>query len=177
MIAFLRRHLARRARATVAVEMALISVFFLLPLIGGAVDFVIIMPAQAQLNTALQALYYYALTNPANATSASNTGKIIAKINTASFNQISMPATLSLNGTSAANPVATYVCYITLTSSNVTSATPSFSTPSTTNSCTSTQTAMTFVNYKVTTTVSLPMPLPGIGRSWTLSASGSIQTN
>ncbi len=157
--------------ASVAVEFALVSVFFLLPLMAGAVDFVIIMPAQAQLNTALQALYYFALTSPTNATNSVYTSDIISKINTASINQIAMPSTMAVNGTNITNGSLTYICYTTNASS------PSFSSPSTSTCSDSTQTTMTFVNYKVTTTVALPIPLPGIGNSWTLSASGAVQTD
>lgn len=169
-----RNVLFRNGKANVAVEFALVSVFFLLPLIGGAVDFVIALPAQAQLNTALQALYYFALNNAGNSNSVSSAyaGDIISKINTASTNQLSMPATQTINGSSVANPVFTYACY------TVNGSTPTFTTPSANSAaCTGSQTTMTYVNYKVTTTVSLPVPLPGIGSSWTLTASGSVQTN
>jgi Flp pilus assembly protein TadG len=175
MMRRLRRHLAKKARAAVAMEFALITVFFLVPLLGGAADFVIVMPAQAQLNTALQALYSMALSNTgasniSTATNTTYTSEIITKINNASVNQLSMPATMTINGTSVANPSLTYVCYTTA------SATPNFTAPSTSAAaCSGTQTTLTLVNYKVSTTVSLPIPIPGIGTSWTLSAQGFIQ--
>ena len=50
----------RRRRGSVSVEFALVSVFILGPLFGGGADFVVIMAAQAQLRTAVQALDYFA---------------------------------------------------------------------------------------------------------------------
>ena len=63
----LRRRAARSGRGNVSIEFALVSVFVLLPLFAGGTDFVLIMSAQAQLRTALQALDYFAWTNPGDA--------------------------------------------------------------------------------------------------------------
>ena len=160
--------LKRTARANVAVEFALITALFTLPLLLGAADFVSIIAAKAQLNTALQALYYYAVTSPGTAATASgNEASIIATINANSDFQITAPST-------AASPMTeflTYSCYSTAASPL------SFTPPSTTDSCTSSQVTMTFANYTLTTKLTLPVPLPGLSNPLTLSASGSIQIN
>lgn len=151
--------LRRSGRANASVEFALITSLFVVPLLLGASDFVSIIAAQAQLNTALEALYYYGVTNPGGA--ISNTSSIITAINANSDFQMSV-ASQSLS----------YVCYTTQTSA---STAPSFGTSSSSNNCSSGQTTMTYANYKLTTNVTLPVKLPGLSNPLPLSASGSIQ--
>jgi Flp pilus assembly protein TadG len=158
----------RGQRANVTVEFALLATFFLLPLTAGSADLVVAISAQGQLNTALQALYYFGLANPTSAISSTDTQDIITAINSGSVYNLSMPATLT---SGSANPSFTYVCYTTGATS------PTFSTPSTTNTCTGSQTAQTFANYKVSVSVSLPFPIPlKITNPLVLTASGSVQT-
>ncbi|MDD2704325.1 MAG: hypothetical protein PHU07_03185 [Acidocella sp.] len=178
------RRFLRQQRASAAIELALISVFFLVPLFIGALDFVLVLTAQAQLNTALQALYYFAVTTPASAANNTTAGYVINAINTAngsSINQLSLPATttsaIKLGSTSipagTANPSTYYACYTTPASSSSTS----FSSVTYQSSaCGSSQTQQVYVIYQVTGHVSLPVPLPGRGSTISLSASGSIQT-
>jgi type II secretory pathway pseudopilin PulG len=168
-------------RASVAVEFALLSTFLLLPLLAGASDFVVIIAAQAQLNTALDALYMYAETNPSRATTAGSgyttSGQTTTDIQViiANINQNTTDYKLSLpqyyTGTSY-NGSATYVCY---QSGNP--SVPTFQPPSTTACSGSYPVSMTFANYKVTVAVNLPFPLPiHLASPLTLSASGSVQT-
>ncbi len=161
----LHRLLQRGRRASVAVEFALVTSFFLLPLTLGASDFVILITAQAQANTALQALYYFAWTNPLTADNLTQLQEIISAINSASVYQVSMPATLS---SGAANGSFTYACVTPGTPPTFTSATgPGL--------CSSTQVQQTYVTYKLTTTVNLPINLPGIPSPFTLTSRGTIQ--
>jgi len=162
------RHWRRAGRANVTVEFALLATFFLLPLTAGSADLVVIISAQGQLNTALQALYYFGTSNPTSAVSSTDAQDIITAINAGSVYSLSLPATLT---SGAANPSFTYVCYTTGATS------PTFSTPSTTNTCTGTQTAQTYANYKVSVSVSLPFPVGlKITNPLVMSASGSVQT-
>ncbi len=163
-----RIHLDRQG--SVAVEFALLAALFLLPLLLFAGDFVMIISAQSQLNVALQALYYAALTDPGNAGNATLAQNVINAINQHAAYQLTVPAKITVSGSSVNNPAWSYVCY------TKKAQTPSFSAPSTTNNCNSaTQSTIDFVNYKVSTTLSLPVPLPGVGSSLTLSAQGAIQ--
>jgi Flp pilus assembly protein TadG len=169
-------HFARQARASVAVEFALISVLFLLPLLAGALDFVIVFAAQAQLNTALQSLYYFGITTPASATNSTIAGYVVSTINSAngaSGTKVTLPATTTMPimlgsttiPTGTANPSTYYGCYSSATSITYQSTT-----------CTS-GTQQTYVIYQVSGTVTLPMPLPGRGgTSLTLTAGGAVQT-
>lgn len=156
MLELLLHGLKRSARGNVAVEFALITALFVLPLLLGAADFVSIIAAQAQLNTGLQALYYYAVTNQGNGTSA-DANAILAAINSNSNFQL----TLGSSSTS-------YMCYAT------TSATPTFTANANSN-CGAGNTTMTYANYTVSTNVSLPVKLPGLSNPLPLSASGKVQ--
>jgi hypothetical protein len=155
------RRLASR-RASASVDFALTASLLLLPLLLGSADFLAVISAQAQLNTALQSLYYFAYTNPGAANNATDAGYILSLINTSSLYRITLPATMS-SGT--ANASISYGC---------------FTPPSTTityqaSACSLSQTQQTLVTYQVKTTVSLPFPLPELSNPLTLSASGTVQ--
>ncbi len=146
-------------RASASVEFALISLFFLIPLFAGGADFVEIMSTQAQLNTALQSLYYFGYTNP---TAASDSASITTIINAINANAVHQVATATGNGT------VTYTCVTTtVTNANTTGVAP----------CTSAQTRQTFVSYSLTSSVSLTMSLATIGlhNPLSLAASGKVQ--
>jgi Flp pilus assembly protein TadG len=153
----------RRRRGSVSVEFALVSVFILGPLFGGGADFVVIMAAQAQLRTAVQALDYFAWTNPGEANNLTDAGFIISLINQHSGYQISLPATLSAGGP---NGALSSSCVTLPVTANVTVTEPL--------PCQSTQMQRTVVTYQVTTNIFLPVPLPGILPSQ-LSETSSVQ--
>jgi len=157
----------KNRRASVSVELALTFLFVLLPLLGAGADGVLLISAQAQLNTALQALDYFAFTNPTAATNTTDTGTdIIGQINNASIYHIIFPA---ITSSGVANASLSYGC---LTPGQGAATTFAYqSTP-----CAANQTQQTFVTYQVKTTVPLLIPLPGYGSSFPLSATGSVQT-
>jgi Flp pilus assembly protein TadG len=158
----LMKRLAASRRGNVSVEFAIISTFFLLPLLLGAADFTCALTAQAQLNTALQALYYFAYTNPSSASNTTYAGYVVALINKASVYKITFPATLS---SGAVNGSISYGCFTP----------PSTAITYQTTTCSASQTQQTLVNYQVTTTITLPFPLPGFTNPWPLSAAGKTQ--
>ncbi len=169
MSVMIRRFLQKNRKASVAVEFALVTSFFLLPLTLGAADFVLIITAQAQLNTALQALYYFAWTNPLSADNQTQLQEIISAINAASVYQITLPATFS---SGAANGSLTYSCVTPGT-------TPTYAAATGPGQCSSTSTPpqiqQTYVTYKLTTTLNLPIKLPGLPSPFSLTSKGSIQ--
>jgi Flp pilus assembly protein TadG len=161
--------LRARARASASVEFALIAVFILLPLIAGVSDFVVVISAQAQLNTALQALYYFAYANPTTAvayTSASTIAYqsyIISQINSSSDYQIALKPNGSYNST------LTYYC-VTTSSGTISSV---YTAPPT---CAANQTEQIYVNYTVTASVNVPFPGPlKLSNPFALSATGGVQ--
>ena len=142
-------------RANISVEFALISVFILLPLFSGGANYMQVICAQSQLNTALQSLYYFAWANPSIATNTADLGDIITQLNAQSFNQIQLSsATLSYDCITAPSTIPTY------------STTP----------CGTGQTQETLVNYQITGNVSLPLALTlGLKNPYTLTMSGKVQ--
>lgn len=148
-------------QANVSVEFALVATLFLLPLYGGAVDMVEYISAKAQLNTALQALYYYALTTPVAATTSADTSAIVTLMSN------------SLHPITLAAPVVYYDCI----SNNSTTVTYVATSPVNTNGgCSSSQTQRTRVTYSVSSSVFLTVPLPFVtSNPFTLKASGTIQ--
>ncbi|NNM58015.1 TadE/TadG family type IV pilus assembly protein [Acidocella sp.] len=161
----IRRFLQKNRKASVAVEFALVTSFFLLPLTLGAADFVLIITAQAQVNTALQALYYFAWTNPLSANNQNQLQEIVSAINAASVYQVTLPATFS---SGAANGSLTYSCV-------TPGITPTYAAATGPGQCSSTQIQQTYATYKLTTTISLPIKLPGLPSPFTLTSKGSIQ--
>ena len=158
----LKDHLQRLGRrASVSVELALMSVFFLLPLFGGSTDMVEIISAQAQLNTAVQSLYYYALSNPTVASISTDTNPtVIATLMSSTFHKITFVSSS-----------VSYVCIPTVTTNpTLTQTTPC----PTTGSIVYTQ--QTWIAYHVSSMVFLPVPVPFVtSNPLTLTASGSVQ--
>jgi Flp pilus assembly protein TadG len=162
-------------RGSVAVEFALVSVFLLAPLVAGAADFLVILTGQAQLNTALQALDYFAWTNPTAAdtttgtpnTSTVDPGYVLSLINNASMFHLTL-----------ATPVIEYYC-----ASSTSGGTPPTSSQLSTTAptCASGTTEQIYVKYTVTTNVVLPFPVsfPAVGMSFSnpfpLSTTGTVQ--
>ncbi len=165
--------LMRDNKATVAVEFALVSTFFLFPLFAGVTDCVEIISAKAELNTALQGLYYYAWTNQSTATTLADVQQVVTQINTGAVTQITMPATMTAltatgSKTSIANASETFACF------TPAGATTSIGTAST-GTCAKGQTTETLVNYQVNATVNLTFPFPGLSSPVTLNATGAVQ--
>jgi hypothetical protein len=176
MLGLKSRRLGRRASASV--ELALVSVFFLLPLFAGSVDMVEIISAQAQVNTALRALYSFGWTNPNDASITTTTANgtsdlqtIINTISTSALRPISFPTNTNVatpNGTNT-NGSYYYTCIPTM-GTTLTQAVPC---PTSGNIV---YTQETWVTYQVNSSVVLPVPVPFVnGNTLTLTASGAVQ--
>jgi Flp pilus assembly protein TadG len=157
-------------RANVSVEFALISVLFLLPLVTGAADLICVVNARAQLNTALQAMMFYAWSNPTaaqNNTASTTTAAeatIIDAINSAPSN---FHVTLNLGAVPGSYSNLTYYC--------VTPGTPYSITPSGSATCAS-GTLQVFAQFTVSTNVNLPFPIPlKLVNPFPVSSTGSAQ--
>lgn len=148
-------------QGNVSVEFALIASLFLLPLYGGSIDMVEYISAKAQLNTALQALYYYSLTTPNAATTSADTSAIVGLMSGSPH-----PITL-------ASSVVNYDCI----ENNSTTVTYVDTSPVNTNGgCSSSQTQRTRVTYSLSSSVFLTVPLPFVASNpITVTASGTMQ--
>jgi len=152
----------RTAKASASVEFAIVSGLVLLPLLLGGADFISVITAQAQLNTALQSLFFFAYTNPTSANNATEAGYIIALMNGSSVFTVSLPATMS---SGSANASLSYGCFTP----------PSTAITYQTAACSAGQTQQTLVTYQVTATVPLTFPFPSLGNPMHLSATGTVQ--
>jgi Flp pilus assembly protein TadG len=150
-----KRRLGRDSKANIAVEFALISVLFLLPLLAVAADSVSLLNARAQLNTTLEAFMYYALANNANAianvgvTSGSTVGEVVL------LTAINSATTFRVTYSSS----TLYYNCVGSTGYQNTALTPyaSGSTPCTNGTY---PTLARFIQYNLSTTVVLPVPVP-----------------
>jgi Flp pilus assembly protein TadG len=171
-------------KASVAVEFALVASFFLVPLFGGSADMVTYIASKAQLNTALQALYYYALTyNPGTGSTLPDPTAIISSTN---LNAVVSLMSSSLHPLTLSNDSVTYDC-ITTTATTVTyvPTSPANATGATTNGtltygvnngCTPSQTQRTTVSFTVSSKVYLVVPLPFVsGNTLAITSSGTVQ--
>jgi hypothetical protein len=84
------KSLREKDRASISVEMALVSVFLFFPLLAGLTDFLFIVAAKYQLNGAQEALYAYAWNNPTNAANSQQLQNVLAVINQNSLPQVSL---------------------------------------------------------------------------------------
>jgi len=143
----------------VTVEFALLAVLFLMPLLAVCADFICVINARAQLNTAMQALIYYAWStgSGASGTQGNETG-IIAAINAASdFHITYSPGTMK------------YSC--------VTGSAGNYTVPaalSTSTTCGTGNTLFYYEQYTLTTSVKVPFPGPfHFANPYALSVTGA----
>jgi Flp pilus assembly protein TadG len=145
-------------RGSVAVEFALISSLFLLPLFLGSTDIVEIISGQAQVNTALQAMYLFAFTDTLDAGDTANALPAIQTlINSAALHSVSIA--LAPAGANPSNPY--YSCIVGNT-------TTTQSTP-----CAAGATQQEFVGYTVSSNVNLSVPL--FTNPFPVSATGWVE--
>lgn len=144
-------------RGSVSVELALVSAFFLIPLTLGAWDGLFALAARYQTDAALHTLYYFAWSNPNDATNIQDLQTLLGAINRTAIAPIGMAATypqtppqecLQPDGSS------------TLSASNGTCPTG---------------TPETMVTYRLTTSVDLPFAVPGFANPTAITAGGTVR--
>lgn len=160
-------------RGSISVEFALIAVFCLVPLVGGSVDMLEYISAKAQLNTALQTLYYYGLsyspgntsgnlTDPVGTSSSpgiitsTNANAVVALMNSRfhplTLTGISITYDCITNGATT----VTYTASTAATTSSVNGVTIT----GTNNGCAPGTTQRTRVTFTVRSKVTFTMPMP-----------------
>lgn len=157
--------LRRGGRGSVSVELALVSAFFLVPLILVAGDGLCLLAARSQSYVALRTLYYLAWSQPSAATETGYIDTLIAAYDNGTVWSIAR----------APNdpPALSYRC---LQSDGTTTAATAktASDGSTTETC-STGTLETDVSYMLQTIVHLPFPLPGVASLMTMQFGGTVR--
>jgi Flp pilus assembly protein TadG len=146
------RRLIRARDGAVAVETALVSSLLLVPLLLGLWDVAQIAMAQAQLDEALQdAITYVAATGSTNSSNITTAG------------QAAYGSSISVSSSEA--------CYCVQTSTTTPTTPTSVSCTGTCSSGTMEQ----FMSITVSTTVTMPFPVPYLGSTVSLSSTGNAQ--
>jgi Flp pilus assembly protein TadG len=165
------RRLGRQASASV--EFALMATLFLLPLLLGGMDFVVIISARAQLNLTLQAMFYFAETDPTVANNSPNVPGASAPISTAAISEL--VTTINSNSIYRATITSATAEYGCVYSDAVNFQGTSSSCPSKDAANQSLSQQDTAVSYAISTTFSIPIPLHfGWTNPVTLTASGQV---
>lgn len=152
-------------RASVSVEFALVSVFFLLPLLLLCWDGMFVFAERYQINTDLHDLYYFAWSNPSEATATASVTNFLTALNSNAIAPVNLP--------SGFQPSLSYDC---LQSDGSTSpATQSAANSGTQLESCSTGTLETMATYQLTAIVNLPVPMPGFSGPVILNVGGTIR--
>ena len=166
----------RARRASVSVEFALVSLFFLFPLIAGGIDMTLVLSARSKLNSALHSLYIFAWSDPQSAADNAQLEQFIQRIDPA------LPAsTINLTNT----PGIQNICFDStgaIDSSALFTSNPGpGGSGASGNTCTLNGNVVTgdipvsIVTYNLQSVIQLPIPVPFLANPLTLTASGTIQ--
>lgn len=182
MKARLRPSIRRRAgamlsarKASVSVEFALVSLFFLFPLMAGSMDMILALSARSKLDSALHSLYLFAWSNPQNAADPATLNAYLRSIDPA------LPASgISLVG----NPATQSLCFGSDGNIDLLArVTPPVLGGSGADTCNigpsiiQGDVPVIIVHYVLQSTINLPVPVPFIANPVVLTASGTVQTN
>jgi len=153
-------------RASMSVELALTSIFVLLPMLAGGADFVDLMCARSQLNATLRSLYAYAWNNPATAANTAQLAAILAIVNQHSLPQVTFPDGKADASTTYV-PALSYGCVVPPSTTVSFQAMP----------CpTGSQQQQLMVTYSIISSVALPVPFPfGLANPFLLTATGQVE--
>jgi Flp pilus assembly protein TadG len=173
----------RARRASVSVEFALVSLFFLFPLIAGGIDMMLVLSARSKLNSALHSLYLFAWSDPQNADDTAQLQRFIQSID----------PSLPVSGISLTNtPTIMNVCFgsngnidsnatFTLGQSGNGGLLGSGGPNTNNDTCVTDGQVVTgdvpvsIATYRLQSVVQLPIPVPFLANPITLTASGTIQ--
>ena len=148
----------RRRRGSVAVELALVVSFLLVPLVIGSVDVMYVLIERYQINQALNEIYLFAWTDPADASNSTDIGNILVQSNTMSLAPIDL-------ANQANNPGILSYCL---------QPDGSLAPPDSDGACSTGQT-VTYVSYALTAAVHLPVGVPFLPQPFNMNVSGAVQ--
>jgi Flp pilus assembly protein TadG len=152
------------ASGSVSVEMALITTLFLIPLLLGSWDGLYALAARYQTNAALSSLYYFAWSNPDQATNITDIQTLLNAVNQTSV----AVATIPINNA----PTISYNCL--QSDGTTTSATRSTSASGNTTETCESGTLQTNVTYYLQASVDLPFGIPSFNNPMIITAAGTI---
>lgn len=151
------RSLIRDRRASVSVELALVSAFFLIPLTLGVWDGVYALVARYQTEAALHTLYYFAWSDPGDAADSQAVQTLLGAIDKTAIAPIHLaPAWPQTPPPECLQPDGT-------------------GTPAAADGTCSSGTPETMVAYRLVTTVELPFAIPGFANPATIIVGGAVR--
>lgn len=162
-----RRRFLGDTRGSVSLELALISVLFLIPLMIFTTDGFFLFAAKTETESALHSLFFYGWSNPGDATDVTALQEILTEIDKHSTITIDFPAKF--------RPQTSYACLDTSSGATRAAQVTSSSNGSTTVTCPSGTAKETLVNYKLTATVPLTLPFPGVPNPMTINVGGTVR--
>jgi hypothetical protein len=157
--------LRRGGRASVSVELALVSAFFLVPLILVAGDGLSVLAARSQTYVALRTLYYLAWSTPSAATQTDYIDTLLAAYDNGTV--------WSIARAPDAPPALSYGC-LQSDGSTISATAQTAADGSTTETC-SAGTLETDVSYTLRTAVTLPFPLPFVASPVIMEIGGTVR--
>ena len=162
-----RRRFFGDRRGSVSLELALVSVLFLVPLLIFTTDGFFVFAAKTQTESALHSLFFYGWSNPGDATNLTALQEILTEINKHSTITIGFPANFQ--------PQTSYACLDTSSGATQTAQVTTSSNGTTTVTCPSGTDKETLVDYKLTATVPLTLPFPGVPNPMTIDVGGTVR--
>lgn len=171
----------RARRASVSVEFALVSLFFLFPLVAGGIDMMLVLSARSKLNSALHSLYMFAWSDPQAATDNAQLQRFIQSIDpalpTSSISLTKAPAVVNicLHSNGDIDSGATF------TTGSIGAAIGPTGSSSNNNSCVINgnvapgDVAVVLATYNLQSVIQLPVPVPFLANPITLTANGTVQ--
>lgn len=154
----------RDLSGSVSIEMALITTLFLIPLFLGSWDGLYALAARYQTNAALSSLYYFAWSNPGDATNTTDLETLLGAINQTSVAAAEIP--------SSSPPNLSYNC-LQSNGSTIPATETATASGATTETCSSGK-LQTSVTYALQASVNLPFGIPSFSNPMKINASGTI---
>lgn len=178
-------------RGSASVELALVTLFFFLPLVSGTADFMFIMAGRSQMAAAMRAVHIFAWTNPNESTNANDINHLLALRSghdvdpvtlgeppTLSFTCLQSDgtetsATVTFNSGYSQSDLSTPAAVSGLNSKPVPSNTETIGSGIGTVSCSSGY-VQAKVTYVLNNNINLPVPMPKYGFVFPMSITSTI---
>lgn len=152
---------------SVSLELALVSMLFLIPLLIFTTDGFFLFAAKTETESALHSLFFYGWSNPGDATNTTALQALLTEIDKHSTITISFPANFQ--------PQTSYACLDASSGATQAAQVTTGSNGTATVTCPSGTDKETLVQYKLTATVPLTLPFPGVPNPMTINLGGTVR--
>jgi len=178
-------------RGSASIELALVTLFFFLPLVTGTADFMFIMAGRSQMAAAMRAVHIFAWSDPNDSTNADDINHLLALRAGTDVDSITLAepptlsftclqsdgsetsATVTFNSGYSQSDLSTAAATSGLNSKPVPSSTETIGSGIGTASC-ATGSVQAKVTYVLNDNVHIPVPLPKYGDTFPMTISSTI---